>query len=212
VEGRRANLSRRKLVLDPPRGRSRLRPYHDDRDPLYDPGVLPQDIRDRVTSYIQYQATKPRAAIIELVRTSQQRYLDVVSALDDSATSKKPAPEEWSVRELIRHVIQSEQDVAALVQHLSRGALPPEDLTRRRGMGTMLDDDAKPFASFVESLRATNSAMLDAIASLPESPDLETKAPHPFFGPLNCLEWAVFQRVHDEDHIQHAQKILAATS
>jgi hypothetical protein len=27
---------------------------------------------------------------------------------------------------------------------------------------------------------------------------------------LNCKEWAAFQRVHDEDHVQHAEKILAA--
>jgi hypothetical protein len=47
---------------------------------------------------------------------------------------------------------------------------------------------------------------------MPESPNLELKAAHPFFGMLNCAEWAVFQRVHDEDHAQHAQKIIAATA
>jgi hypothetical protein len=47
---------------------------------------------------------------------------------------------------------------------------------------------------------------------MPEQPNIELKSPHPFFGPLNASEWAVFQRVHDEDHAQHAQKIIAATA
>jgi hypothetical protein len=174
--------------------------------------MLPQDVRDRVTSYIQYQATKPRDSIIDLVRASQQRYLDIVSNVDDAAGAKKPAADEWSIRELLRHVIKAEQDVALLVEHLSRSTMPPPDVTGRRGAGTQIDDDDRPLSALVEQLRGLNDAMISAITSLPESPDLGTKAPHPVFGPLNCLEWAVFQRVHDEDHVQHAQKILAATA
>ena len=174
--------------------------------------MLPQDVIDRVTTYIQQQATQTRASVIDLVRTSQLRYLDVISVLDDAAATKAPAPDEWSVRELLRHVILAEQDVAALVRDLSRGAIPPPTITGRRGIGAMIDDDARPFSALVGQLRDVNGAMLRAIEELPEAPNLEMKAPHPFFGPLNCMEWAVFQRVHDEDHVQHAKKILAATA
>jgi hypothetical protein len=174
--------------------------------------MLPPDVVARVTGYIQHQAQKSREAIIDLVRTSQQRYLDVVGTLDDAAAAKKPSDEEWSVRELLRHVILAEQDVTALVASLSRGTLPPPAITGRRGMGTQIDDDARPLSALVDQLRGVNHEMLRAIAELPQAPDLTTKAPHPFFGPLNGLEWAVFQRVHDEDHVQHAQKILAATT
>jgi hypothetical protein len=55
-----------------------------------------------------------------------------------------------------------------------------------------------------------NGALVESLQGLPDEPDMEMKLPHPFFGPLNCLEWAGFQRVHDTDHIQHAGKILAA--
>ena len=50
-----------------------------------------------------------------------------------------------------------------------------------------------------------------ALAADPES-RLDGTVNHPFFGPLNCLEWAGFQRVHDLDHIQHARRIIAAVS
>lgn len=188
------------------------RAFSGGRAALYAASMLPQDVRERVTAYIQHQGGKSREAIVSLVQTSQQRYLDAVGALDDAAAGKKPAPDEWSVRELLRHVVLAEQDVTALVQHLSRGEVPPPAIAGRRGIGTMIDDDARPFSALVDQLRDVNGAMLRTIGKLPEAPNLEMKAPHPFFGPLNCMEWAVFQRVHDEDHTQHAQKILAATA
>jgi hypothetical protein len=70
-------------------------------------------------------------------------------------------------------------------------------------------DDGRSYEHVLEDLRARNADLLRAVESLPAQPDVEMRLPHPFFGPLNCLEWAGFQRVHDLDHIQHAHKILA---
>jgi hypothetical protein len=172
--------------------------------------MLPPEVRDRVVGYIQHQAGKPHADILALVEKSQQRYIDIVGALGDDVAAKKPAPAEWSVRELICHVISAERGVVLFVRHLARGERPPNNDTREPGVA--ISDDARPFSALVDELRSTNEAMLQAIRDLPASPNLTERAKHPFFGDLNCLEWAVFQRVHDEDHIQHAQKILAATA
>lgn len=173
--------------------------------------MLPTEVRDRVVSYMQHQAGKPHADILALVEKSQQRYIDVVAALSDDAAAKKPAADEWSVRELICHVISAERGVASLVHHLARGTQPaPSDDTR--GAGNAMPDDGRPFGGFVDELRKTNETMLQAIRDLPAAPNLTERAKHPFFGDLNCVEWAVFQRVHDEDHVQHAQKILASTA
>jgi len=171
--------------------------------------MVSQDIAARVTSYIQHQAAKPRDSIIELVAASQRKYLDVVSGVSEDASIAKPAADEWSHRELLRHVIGAQDGVRVVMYHLARGERPPPS-DRPRGIGMMIDDDGRPFAALIAELRDVNEAMLRAIRELPADPNLEMKAPHPFFGPLNCLEWAVFQRVHDEDHAQHAQKIIAA--
>ena len=169
---------------------------------------FPEEVRDRVTSYIQHQGSKSPDAVLDLVQTSQQRFLDVVSGLREDVAARKPAPEEWSVRELVRHVIDAEESVAILVHNLSRGEGPPSG----RGAGRMVEDTGQPFLDFVAQLRGVNDSLIREIRGLPAAPDLEKKAPHPFFGPLNCMEWAAFQRVHDEDHVQHAQKILAAVA
>ncbi len=168
---------------------------------------IPDDVRARVVSYIQHQGTKSKDGLADIVRTSQQRYLDVVAAVADEVAAKKPAADEWSIRELTRHVITTENFVNALIWHAARGQEPPP---RPGGLGMTVDDDARAFTGWVDALREANAKMLETILGLPEAPDTTIKPAHPFFGPLNCREWAAFQRVHDEDHIQHAAKILVA--
>lgn len=170
--------------------------------------VLPDDIRDRVTSYIKHQATKSPEFLVEFVRTSQQRYIDAVGSAGEEHSARKPAPEEWSLRELTRHVIDAQSGVRDIIAAASRGQRPPA----RGGLGMMAEDDGRPFAALIADLRALDDQMLATIRDLSPEPDTSVTAPHPFFGPLNCLEWAAFQRVHDEDHVQHATKIIAAIS
>jgi hypothetical protein len=171
--------------------------------------MLTEDVRNRVTSYLQHQGTKSKDALADLVRTSQQRYLDVVSAVSDEIAARKPAEDEWSVRELTRHVVAAQRSVADLIWHTARKQPPPP---RPAGLGMTVDDDGRPFAAWVDELRAANEKVLETIIGLPDAPDTSIKPAHPLFGPLNCREWAAFQRVHDEDHVQHAAKILAAVS
>ena len=79
----------------------------------------------RVQSYLQHQGTKSKEALADLVRTSQQRYVDAVSAVSDELAARKPADDEWSIRELTRHVVTTERFVAALIWHAARAQEPP---------------------------------------------------------------------------------------
>jgi DinB superfamily len=169
--------------------------------------MVTEDVRERVRSYIQHQAQKPKEEIAEMVAESQGRLLGVLSAHDDESAAKPEAAGEWCLHDLTRHVVGSEEGVARLVERLARG-----ETAKREGQpGQMVDGDGG-YRALLDRLRTANASMLAAIRALPADPDTETKSPHPFFGDLNCYEWAVFQRVHDSDHIQHAQKIIAATT
>lgn len=169
--------------------------------------MVSEDVRERVIRFIQREAAKPREELAALVRDTHAQYLERIAALGDERAAAKPAPEEWSARELTRHVIATEDLVAALVHHLGRGEAPPP---RRGGIGMTMDDDGRPFAGYVALLRETNEKLLASLAGLPSPPDGTMTVPHPWFGELTALQWAAFQCVHDRDHIQHADKILAA--
>jgi len=175
--------------------------------------MLPQDVVERVLSYIRHQGEKSPAALAELVEAGQAKLLDAVAGVDEAIASKKPAADEWSVRELMLHVVSAESGVAHVVGRLSVGAIDAAGSTKessQRLIGVARPDDGITFAALLDELRTVNERTLAAVRAIPASADRSAKPHHPFFGPLDVFEWAAFQRVHDEDHVQHAKKILEA--
>ena len=166
--------------------------------------MVSEDVAARVRSYIRHQAAKPPDAIATLVEDSQQRLLAAFVACDRGVAERKPAPDEWSMHDLMRHVISAEAGVSSAIERLSRGDAPATP--RRAGMQPA--DDGASYDELIARLRTTNAQLIEIIRSLPPDADVTTTALHPFFGELNCREWAAFQRIHDEDHIQHAAKIM----
>jgi hypothetical protein len=136
--------------------------------------------------------------------------MDVFSSCAEPRASRAPAEGEWSMRELARHAVFTEVLIAKLIHHLARGEFPPREAFEGSGIGMMPQDDGRAYGNILHDLAEENEKLLAAVRELPDDPNLELKLPHPFFGPLNCREWAGFQRVHDLDHIQHGRKILAA--
>src|SRR5512143_835011 len=127
--------------------------------------MVTDDVRERVLSYIRHQAGKPRDAIIALVSGSQAQLLDVVAGVDEATAARAPAEGEWSIRELLRHVISAEDGVARLVQELAIGQPPAGE----RSAGTQVEDATA--ATLIERLRGSNQRMLAAILSMPAAPD-----------------------------------------
>ncbi len=174
--------------------------------------MVSQDIRDRRDAYVEVMrahAKQSPAAIIASVRETQGRLLNILDGCADADAVWKPAADEWCIRDLALHAMFTERLVAKLVHYAARGAFPPAADLEGAGIGMMPADDGREYRRVLDDLRAANEMLVETLAELPVQPDMKMQMTHPFFGPLNCLEWAGFQRVHDLDHIQHAEKILA---
>jgi len=174
--------------------------------------MVSEDIQRRRDEYLELMrahASKTPVEIIASLTETQSALFAILSAIPDERAMRKPAPDEWCLHQLANHAAFTERLVAKLVQHGARGELPaPADL-EGAGIGMMPPDDDRTYRDVLAELERNNAALLAAVRDLPPDPNLEFEIPHPFFGPLNCLQWAGFQRVHDLDHIQHAEKILA---
>jgi hypothetical protein len=133
------------------------------------------------------------------------------SASEEQAL-RAPTAGEWGLRDLAIHAVFTERLIAKIIHHGSRGEVPSAEDLAGAGIGMMPPEDNRPYEEIIDALRRTNADLLASVRTLPESPNMEMKMPHPFFGPLNCLEWAGFQRVHDLDHIQHGRRILRAVN
>ncbi|MEX2158025.1 MAG: DinB family protein [Dehalococcoidia bacterium] len=175
--------------------------------------LISEDIkanRDRYLAIMHDHGTKSPDAIIDSVRETQHELFEIYSSVSEEAARHKPAAGEWSIYDLALHTVFTERLIAKLIHHMARSSVPPAEDLEGAGIGMMPKDNHQGYYDILDDLRRTNTDLLEAVRDLPGEPDTVMKVPHPYFGELNCLEWAGFQRVHDLDHIQHARKILAA--
>lgn len=168
--------------------------------------MVSDDVRERVVSYLVHQATKEAAGLRALIERERTRLLGLLEGLSEAQASWTPQPDQWSVKEVLRHVLAAERNVIEVVTSLAAGVIPEG----KRETGRQDPDESATLGDLVERLREERQRLLAFLRSLPPSADLSVTFPHPFFGLLNCKGWVAFQRVHDGDHIGQIESIKAA--
>jgi uncharacterized protein (TIGR03083 family) len=168
--------------------------------------MMDDDARQRLVSYLEHQASKNLPAIIELIEEQRARLMALLDGVTDVQAAFRPAADQWSITDVLRHVIAAEEGVAHIVESLARGVVPDGS----RSLGSQVPDEGQSLSALVQRLRAARAGLLERVRGLPASPDLSATYDHPFFGPLNCKGWVAFQRLHDADHIGQIGQITAA--
>ena len=165
---------------------------------------VPDDVKERVLSYIAHQSEKQPEGIAGVVEQGHDQLVDLLEGLSDEQAAFKASAEDWSVLEVLRHVVGSKRGVARRCSVLARG---------EASASFEPADEVGSFPSLSEARAALDAGHRELLASVrAPTPDanVDVTFDHPFFGPLNCREWAVFQRVHDGDHAGQIEKIKAA--
>ena len=156
----------------------------------------------RVRSYLLAQGEK--YAFTELWPRLIKARLEVIAAVEGVSQGQADftfAPEEWSIAEVLHHVLTSSARIAETIESIASGNEPPE---------RAIDPPREAAALGIEELR--EQLTQDALAwcalteRLPTTPNLEVTAPHPIFGQLHAGGLYLFQRVHDLDHVGQINK------
>ncbi len=162
------------------------------------------------------------AEIYEANDGARARLFRSVENLSEAEQTFRPAPDKWSIAEVLEHVSLVESNVVRLLQVVLRKAEAAGGGNRPEG---------EPFApvsikEFVEQAATSkyqspeaavpsgSATIADSLARLDESrAALETLRPaverlectqmlypHPAFGPLNLYQWLAFMGVHQSRH------------
>lgn len=169
------------------------------------------DVVERVGSYIRYNAAKDPPALRALVEQGQTQIDGLLAGLTEDQARFKPSADDWSVMELMNHVVTAKGGVARICARLGRG----ETI---EGAGREGDEQngitGTDFASLAEArvaARAAHEELIVFVDGISPATNVETRFNHFVFGDLNCREWAAFQRVHDGDHSGQIEQIKAAS-
>ena len=157
---------------------------------------------DRVRQYLLTQGEKYtfRELWVRLTRT-RLGLLDSIEGVSDEQATFKPDESEWSILEVLNHVVTSSGRVAALVEALAnQKSRPADDIEPPREAIDLTIDEMR-------DLLLEDSIAWGALTDrLPEPPSFEVQARHFSFGRLHSRAWYLFQRIHDLDHVGQIEK------
>ena len=151
---------------------------------------------ERIHSYLQAQGQRYTFSELwsRLIR-ARVTAMDVVEGVTQEQAEFRPDPDEWSIAEVLHHLLTSSEKVAATVEALSRGeTINPGRIDPPR------EETTQTIGELTEKLRADSIAWTALTQRLPDTPPTEPTAPHSMFGELHARAWYLFQRVHDLDH------------
>jgi hypothetical protein len=164
---------------------------------------ISSDMREQALSYVHHQAAKGLAELAALMeRTGEDcaRCLDGVS----EAQAAFAHDEEWSMREVVEHMISSSRAINEEIANLAKGADSAREA--RTGLTPKSQRGIEELRRGLSDLWSQTGAL---VASLPEDASLDSTWDHPWFGALNFREWIAFQRMHALDHVQQIEKLKA---
>ena len=155
-------------------------------------------------SYIRHQASKGLSDLSALVERTAADCAHCLEGVSEEQASFKPG-EEWSVKEVLGHMLVSGAGVNREIASLVAGQPP----VREARMGVVAGAD-RPIDELRQRLARLWRETARLAASLPEDGSVERTWEHPVFGPLNFREWIAFQRIHALDHVQQIEQVKAA--
>jgi hypothetical protein len=173
---------------------------------------MPEEVKVFVRNFVAEHAAKAPAEIAAVVQAGHDPIARQLEGLSDEQARFKPAPDQWSVLELMQHVVTVKQVCAGLCTSLGSGQMPagfgPEWLEEKAQDGVTVVR-FETVAEARDAVEKAHKACLAVIEKL-DAAQLDVTFSHFVFGPMNARQWAVFGRVHDEDHGPQLARILAS--
>ena len=162
----------------------------------------------RVRTHLKDQVARGPAHMKAVLLAESEKVLALSADLSEAEAELRPAPDEWSVTQVMQHLVGSYERNKERLAALTAGRAytgPPS----RPGM--LPEAPLGPFAQ----VRRLYAEARDAIVGLVENADpnahLELTTDHSTFGALNWPAWAVFTLdVHARDHVGQIEKVRVA--
>ncbi len=167
-----------------------------------------------------------RQELVELLESSERELLELVDGVTGDDWSRKPAPDKWSVGDVVEHLMLSEGLLMETIE-ATLATEPRADWAavsagkEERIHGFMSDRSLKASApgpleptgepsreALLEGFAAARAKSLDFLRDT-DKPLKQHLQPHPaeFFGELNAAQWVLFLGAHNQRHNQQIVEV-----
>lgn len=174
--------------------------------------------------------------IFGMIDRMRERLIARVNELSAAQTGFRPAPEGWSIAEIIEHLALIEGGIVRMIN----GSLvrleaaggddeKPTSVEAYRASSVTLaehgakaavmkfqapdhvrPEGAKPVAESIAALEATRRALHQLRPRLEKVTPFAASFPHPYFGALDLAQWLAFIGLHEGRHLRQIENVIAA--
>ena len=160
---------------------------------------------DDARAWLDDHKDKPPVDLARMMRVCGAGFMKELNGLSPGQWEFSPGERQWSPKEVSLHMAPSVQGVSQLVPVLAAGQELNIDL-----QPGVLGDDPGSNDAILEQLNGAFGAAVASMRALEEEVDEVAALKHPFFGPLNCREWAAFNILHTDIHRRQLQRIKSS--
>ncbi len=166
-----------------------------------------------------------RAAGLAHLEKTRAGVFAAAAGLSEAQLNFKPAPEKWSVAQVLEHIASAEDMLLGLVTGQVLKAPPPDAGTDPKATDEMIlkaipDRSQKRsapeplvptnrYGSSAEALKHFGESRAKTIALMQETPDLRAHAMESPLGKLDAYQWLLFISAHTERHTKQILEVKA---
>ena len=117
--------------------------------------------------YARYVASVPEADVVAALRDSGRELDAALNAIPDARGGFRYAPDKWTIREVIGHMIDAERIFGYRALRLARGDATPLPGFEENDYARAAGSDARPLAELVDELRVVRDGTVRLFQSFP---------------------------------------------
>jgi hypothetical protein len=157
----------------------------------------------RVRDYLLGQGEKyPLKRLWIRVVQARLQLIEEIFDVDQDQADFSYDREEWTISEIVYHVVLSTERIIKLMRRLSDGEMcGSSDVEPKRTESSYDIEELK------EMILNGAHDLTTVVGALPEYADTKFTSNHSFFGDLHVGAWYLFQRVHDLDHLNQIRTV-----
>lgn len=150
---------------------------------------------------------KSTADVVAALEKTKTDFLAELEGLTPEQIDFKPAQDRWSIREVALHVSNSMRNIGHMGMMLGAGQLKMDPKDAKPGV---LDPDPGDFETIRKMVAEGFDVSLKQAREADGVANPEATFPHPWFGDFNARDWAVFNVLHADVHVNQVRKNKAA--
>ncbi len=149
-----------------------------------------------------------RTALIERYRAGYDEVLAALADIDDAGLDARPQPDEWTAREVVHHLADSEMTSALRLRKLLAEDAPRIEPYDEAAFARRLPYD-RPIDGSLEALRGARASTAAILERLPESA-WSRGGHHPEHERYTVEDWLEIYAAHAFDHAEQIRRARAS--